>query len=593
MFRVRLGCARFAKLALFPSASAPAVTSLAMLRDAQRRWNTTHTGHHQQGAYQAAPADYDDFDAPPPPPPHGGHHGHGHDAHGHAATAGASTHHHHAAPAAAAASASAPASGAAPASDEVQVEITDINNKPAQVERFHLFADLPHLPPWLQQGIRDMKYAAPTTIQSYTIPMLNTGADAIGLAPTGSGKTVAFAIPSLAKLKPSNGNPQVLVLCPVRELVQQTAKVFRSLCAHTRLRVCEAYGGSPRNEQMGQLHRGCDILVAAPGRLVDFLQSGAVDLGSLQFLVFDEADRLLDMGFSDALDTIMGYVPKERQTMMWSATWPDAVRTLANNYLLRTRLTIRAGGAGGDSQLVNHNIKQIVSVAATVQDRVKQVIDIFRKAGPEAKAIVFVMRKDTCEEVSAGIGRALQTALGTDARTIQALHGGMHQSYRDRVVRAFKQGQVRVLVATDVAARGLDFPDVEYVINFDAPHEIDSYCHRIGRTGRAGRKGTAYTILMQETAKVAPDLVLYLRKSNQEVIPAVEEMARSYDQLAAAKRRGKWDKFRGNRNGGGGGGGRGFGGGGRGGGGYGGGRGGGGGYGGGYGGGGGNAGYEY
>lgn len=209
-----------------------------------------------------------------------------------------------------------------------EVHCTDGRGQKFKVTPLGDFKELDNdskIPDWLQQGIHTLGYKTPTLIQSYTIPVLEKGADAIGLAPTGSGKTVAFGIPSLSTIKRASHNPQILVLCPVRELCQQTTKVMKGLCQHNRnIHICEAYGGSPRDPQLAAIRRGCDVLVATPGRLVDFLDSGAFDFSELKFFIFDEADRLLDMGFSNAIDKIFSFVDpqKQRQTMMWSATWP-------------------------------------------------------------------------------------------------------------------------------------------------------------------------------------------------------------------------------------------------------------------------------
>jgi ATP-dependent RNA helicase DDX5/DBP2 len=388
------------------------------------------------------------------------------------------------------------------------------------------------LPEWLKEGIRRLNYHDCTPIQAHTMPLVLQGKDLIGLAPTGSGKTVAFAVPSLAGMKlPSDGYPQILVICPVRELAQQTGKVFRSLVApHGNIRVVEIYGGADRGPQASALWSGADILVATPGRLNDFLGAGDVDFRNLSFLVFDEADRLLDMGFAPQLDSIMEYVDpgRKRQTLMWSATWPREVQTLASNYLTPDRLMVKAGNAGEGGLVVNENISQHVHIAPTHSERIRKLRSLYDEGHIDVtkKSIFFVQKKVTCDEVAYEISRTLASLdIPLVGNLVQPLHGGMSQDKRDRVINQFRAGKIKVLVATDVAARGLDFPDVEHVVNFDPPLEIDSYVHRIGRTGRAGRKGKAHTFVMGPS-KWLPDLIKYLERSKQEIPSQLHSMAR-------------------------------------------------------------------
>lgn len=424
------------------------------------------------------------------------------------------------------------------------------------------------IPDWLFTGIQRMKYEIPTPIQEYTVPQVLAGRDLIGLAPTGSGKTVAFAVPSLAKLQGhGDGYPQILVVCPVRELAQQTAKVFRALVApHGKLNVVECFGGADRGQQASALWSGADILVATPGRLNDFLESGDTDLRNLSFLVFDEADRLLDMGFAPQLDKIMEHVDaaKKRQTLMWSATWPKEVQTLANKYLQRDRLMVRAGNAG-EGLVVNESIAQNVHIVNGHRDRLSKFKSLYTDnlISQNGKVIVFCQRKDACDSLAAEIGQLLSSQGGLDRRQVVPLHGGMNQDKRDRVIELFKTGRVRVIVATDVAARGLDFPDVEAVVNFDSPMEIDSYVHRIGRTGRAGRTGVAHTFVdaSGQNGKWLPDLVEYLQRSKQPCSGDLKRLAADAQMRLSAKRFGRGGGFGGgrgrggNRFGGGGGGG--------------------------------------
>ncbi|CAM39757.1 putative mitochondrial DEAD box protein [Leishmania braziliensis MHOM/BR/75/M2904] len=413
-------------------------------------------------------------------------------------------------------------------STEHDISITDGNGHQVHVTPLASFAELRDAPRWLAEGLRALKYPSTTDIQKFTIPLLADGHDVIGLAPTGSGKTVAFAVPALAAFKRNpDGTPSVLVLAPTRELVQQTTKVFQSLgCG--QVRVCEAYGGAPRDLQARCLRNGCDALVACPGRLKDFLDSGELSIRNLSFLVFDEADRLLDMGFQVHLDEIMGHLDSgsHPQTMMWSATWPESVQEMARKYLSNDRLLIRAGTAGTGLQ-VNEHIKQELIFCSTLTERIEKLGSLVEDGTIDDnsdKLIIFVERQTDTEDTA----RAFSHRLGIDARYVGTIHGGLSQRQRDKVMSMFKANHIRLLVATDVASRGLDIPDVTCVVNFQAPKNIDSYCHRIGRTGRAGRTGTAYTFLGQGDGGLAVDLVDYLTRCRVTVPAELMQLAKRH-----------------------------------------------------------------
>lgn len=388
------------------------------------------------------------------------------------------------------------------------------------------FEDIPNAPQWLRDGLQRLGYPTTTDIQSITMPQLLEGHDVIGLAPTGSGKTVAFAVPALTMFERSPQNiPTILVLAPTRELVQQTCKVFQDLGGRN-VRVCEAYGGAPRETQSMRINRGCDVLVACPGRLKDFLESGLVSLEHLRFLVFDEADRMLDMGFKIQLDEILQYVDRQapRQTMMWSATWPTAVQRIASEYLAPDRLMIRAGAEGTGAQ-VNHRIKQHIHFAEGIDGKVEQLALLIENGTIKedgCKMMIFVERQLDTESVA----NLLSRRLGIRGSNLGVLHGGMQQRRRDYVMQSFKDNECRILVATDVASRGLDFPDVTVVVNFAAPKDIDSYCHRIGRTGRAGRQGDAHSFLDGNDGSLAKDLIPYLKLCNMPVPEPLHELSR-------------------------------------------------------------------
>jgi ATP-dependent RNA helicase DDX5/DBP2 len=391
---------------------------------------------------------------------------------------------------------------------------------------FATFDDIPNTPQWLKDGLKRLGYPSTTDIQGITIPQLLEGNDVIGLAPTGSGKTVAFAVPALTMFERSPKNlPTILVLAPTRELVQQTCKVFQDLGGRHHVRVCEAYGGAPRETQSMRINRGCDVLVACPGRLKDFLESGIVSLEHLRFLVFDEADRMLDMGFKIQLDEILQYVDSQapRQTMMWSATWPTSVQRIASEYLSPTRLMIRAGAEGTGAQ-VNHRIKQHIHFAEGIESKVEQLALLIENGTIKedgCKMMIFVERQTDTETVA----NLLSRRLGIRGSNLGVLHGGMQQRRRDYVMQSFKDNECRILVATDVASRGLDFPDVTVVVNFAAPKDIDSYCHRIGRTGRAGRHGDAHSFLDGNDGALAKDLIPYLKLCSMTVPEPLHELS--------------------------------------------------------------------
>ncbi|KAH9600356.1 Helicase [Trypanosoma melophagium] len=419
---------------------------------------------------------------------------------------------------------------------DLDVSVLDAKGTIVPVKPIQYFADLPNVPDWLTKGLETLAYPSTTPIQAHTIPVLDEGHDLIGLAPTGSGKTVAFAVPALKRFNRSpSGLPTIVVLAPTRELVQQTAKVFYQLSSGN-VRVCEAYGGAPREIQARRLHSGCDALIASPGRLKDFLKNGDVTLDHMSFLVFDEADRLLDMGFKIQLDEILSYADPSRpvQTMMWSATWPKSVEELAREYLSENRYTIRAGTAGTGLQ-VNENIKQHIFFGDSPQERMEMLVSLIHKGTIDentAKMMIFVERQTDTDNAAQMLARML----GIHHRNVGVIHGGMQQRQRDYIMHKFKTNQIRILIATDVASRGIDFPDVTCVVNLFSPKNIDSYCHRIGRTGRAGRSGDSFTFIGRSDGSLAKDLVDYLGKCGMDIPDKLVEISERYIQIEEERR---------------------------------------------------------
>ncbi|RJP19709.1 MAG: DEAD/DEAH box helicase [Deltaproteobacteria bacterium] len=338
------------------------------------------------------------------------------------------------------------------------------------------------LRPEILRAVVAMKYTTPTPIQEKAIPLVLDGKDLLGCAQTGTGKTAAFALPILNRLQgtPWRGSGRrpirVLVLTPTRELASQIAASFGSYGKHTGLTNAVVFGGVNQGPQAQALRRGIDILVATPGRLLDLMTQGLVDLKSVETFVLDEADRMLDMGFIQDIRRVIDRLPAKRQTLFFSATMPGEIRGLADTILrdpVRVAVTPVATPAEAVTQRV-HFVEKHEKI-----ELLKHLLD-----DPSVKnALVFTRTKHGADGVTKQLERSRVRA--------EAIHGNKSQNAREKALWSFKQGATRVLVATDIAARGLDIVDLSHVINFDLPNEPESYVHRIGRTGRAGASGTA------------------------------------------------------------------------------------------------------
>ncbi|WP_071798563.1 DEAD/DEAH box helicase [Natronohydrobacter thiooxidans] len=336
------------------------------------------------------------------------------------------------------------------------------------------------LKPVLMTGLETQGFKAPTPIQSRAIPVIMEGRDILGLAQTGTGKTLAFGLPIMHNLlsagRPAPKTTQALILAPTRELVTQIATTLDGFARKTPLKVQRVVGGAGMQPQIQKLAKGCDILVATPGRLLDLLERRALTLSETQMLVLDEADQMLDLGFIHALRKIAGLLPKERQTMMFSATMNKQMNEIASAYLDRPeRIQVAAPGKPADK------IDQ--SVHYVSQGDKARVLEGYLKEHPEELALVFARTKHGAEKLM-----KLLTGWGIEAGSI---HGNKSQGQRERTLQAFREGKLKVLVATDVAARGIDIPDVRHVYNFELPEVPENYVHRIGRTARAGASGRA------------------------------------------------------------------------------------------------------
>ncbi|MEO8160346.1 MAG: DEAD/DEAH box helicase [Arenimonas sp.] len=341
------------------------------------------------------------------------------------------------------------------------------------------------LAPALVGALAEIGYATPTPIQSEAIPLALAGHDLLGGAQTGTGKTAAFVLPMLQRLSASAvpGAPRkirALVLTPTRELAVQVHDSIRTYGKHAKLASTVIYGGAGMSPQIEAMRRGVDILVATPGRLIDHMERGTARLGEVELLVLDEADRMLDMGFLPAIKRILNRLPSKRQTMLFSATFEDSIKKLAMEFMREPR-EVQIAGRNAVAEMVTH----IAHPVDAVRKR-DLLVDILSQRWQE-QILVFGKTKHGCNRLSEQLEKAGITAV--------AIHGNKSQSQRLKALAEFKSGKARVLVATDVAARGLDIPLLPLVINFDLPMVAEDYVHRIGRTGRAGASGEAISLV--------------------------------------------------------------------------------------------------
>ena len=338
------------------------------------------------------------------------------------------------------------------------------------------FSDL-GLPDPLLQALREVGYETPSPIQAATIPPLLAGRDVLGQAQTGTGKTAAFALPALARLDPVAGKPQVLVLAPTRELAIQVAEAFQKYAHHIPgFHVLPIYGGQSYTPQLSALKRGVHVVVGTPGRVIDHLERGSLDLSQLRMLVLDEADEMLRMGFIDDIEAVLKKTPDTRQVALFSATMPAQIKRIAQTYLKDpVEVAIKAQTTTAE------NIRQRFWMVSGVNklDALTRIME----AEPFDAMIVFARTKLGTEE--------LAEKLAARGFSAAAINGDVEQKTRERTIQKLKDGDIDVLVATDVAARGLDVERISHVLNYDIPYDTESYVHRIGRTGRAGRKGEA------------------------------------------------------------------------------------------------------
>ncbi|XAR60452.1 RNA helicase [Bertholletia excelsa] len=375
----------------------------------------------------------------------------------------------------------------------------------------------------LNQNIRRCKYVKPTPVQRHAIPISLAGRDLMACAQTGSGKTAAFCFPIICGIMKGQFSqrrprgrvafPLALILSPTRELSMQIHEEARKFAYQTGVRVVVAYGGAPINQQLRDLERGVDILVATPGRLVDLLERVRVSLEMIKYLALDEADRMLDMGFEPQIRKIVEQMnmppPGVRQTMMFSATFPREIQRLASDFLANY-IFLAVGRVGSSTDLIVQRVEYVQE-----SDKRSHLMDLLHAQrangvqGKQALTLVFVETKKSAD--------SLEYWLCSNGFPATTIHGDRTQQEREYALRSFKSGQTPILVATDVAARGLDIPHVAHVVNFDLPNDIDDYVHRIGRTGRAGKTGLATAFFNENNSSLARSLADLMQEANQEV----------------------------------------------------------------------------
>ncbi|KAK4482090.1 hypothetical protein RD792_011558, partial [Penstemon davidsonii] len=383
-------------------------------------------------------------------------------------------------------------------------------------------------PSELLREMQQAGFSAPTPIQAQSWPIAIQGRDIVAIAKTGSGKTLGYLVPSFILMKQRrNHNPRlgptVLVLSPTRELATQIQDEAVKFGKSSRISCTCLYGGAPKGPQLRDLDRGVDIVVATPGRLNDILEMKRVSLHQVSYLVLDEADRMLDMGFEPQIRKIVKEVPSRRQTLMYTATWPKEVRRIAADLLVNP-VQVNIGNV--DELAANKAITQHIEVLPQMEKR-RRLEQILRSQEPGSRIIIFCSTKKMCDLLASNLTRPFGAA---------AIHGDKSQDERDRVLNQFRNGRSPVLVATDVAARGLDVKDIRVVINYDFPNGVEDYVHRIGRTGRAGATGLAYTFLSDNDAKHASELVKLLEGASQRIPDELRDMASRGGGMGRARR---------------------------------------------------------
>ncbi|KAL0096715.1 P-loop containing nucleoside triphosphate hydrolase protein [Phycomyces blakesleeanus] len=411
--------------------------------------------------------------------------------------------------------------------NQTSLDFSKYESIPIRVERGEaprpiVTFDAADLHPVMKDNVRLLGYAKPTPVQTYSIPIVTSGKDLMACAQTGSGKTAAFLIPTLSNLfkhgkewaqpRPApyeqrqfKAEPLVLILAPTRELCSQIFDECRKFTYRSMLRPCAVYGGADSLSQLRQLERGCDILAAAPGRLMDFIERGKIGLGRVRYLVLDEADRMLDMGFESVIRAIVEKkgCNVDRQTLMFSATFPRAIRKLARDFLKPDYLFLKVGRVGGTTSSITQNVVYVE------EENKRESLRELLNSQPPSRTLIFVETKRSAD--------SLDQYLYERSFPSTSIHGDRTQIEREDALLAFKSGQCPILVATAVAARGIDIKNVMHVINFDMPNDMDEYIHRIGRTARVGKSGLATSFYNDRSSALAYDLAKLLKECKQEI----------------------------------------------------------------------------
>ncbi len=365
------------------------------------------------------------------------------------------------------------------------------------------FTDLP-ISKEVLQSISKMGYEKPTEVQEKTIPIVAEGKDIIAQAQTGTGKTAAFGIPLIDKVNTKFRKIQALVLVPTRELAIQVAKELKDIGKEKKVFVLSVYGGKSIQHQINFLRKGNDVIVVGtPGRVKDLINRGHLKLNNVKYFVLDEADRMLDMGFIEDIEYIMSKLPQEKQILLFSATMPNEIKRLAEDFLSSDYETVKIA----PEQITVERIKQL-AYRTDERNKFSTFIDVLQKTMGK-KSIVFTQTKAMADEVA---NRLREEGFNADA-----IHGDYSQAKRERVLKNFRTGRLDILVATDVAARGLDIKGVETVYNYDLPQDVESYIHRIGRTGRAGKEGLAVSFFTP-SEDIQFQRILKITKANIELL---------------------------------------------------------------------------
>jgi ATP-dependent RNA helicase DDX5/DBP2 len=386
------------------------------------------------------------------------------------------------------------------------ITIVNGTNVPKPVRTFEEAS----FPEYVLQEVQRAGFREPSPIQVQGWPIALSGRDMVGIAETGSGKTLGFLLPAIVHINAqpylSKGDgPIVLIMSPTRELACQIQEEASRFGKSSKIKNTCCYGGVPRRVQQQDLRDGVEIVIATPGRLIDFLDSGDTNLKRVTYCCLDEADRMLDMGFEPQVRKITGQCRPDRQTLMWSATWPKEVQRLARDICKEDPVHINVGSL---DLRAAHTIRQYVEVCQQ-DDKRGRLKRLLEKVMDGSKILIFSSTKRD--------GDQLTREMRLDGWPALCIHGDKKQEERDWVLKEFKEGKSPILIATDVASRGLDVKDIKYVINYDFPGSVEDYIHRVGRTGRAGATGSSYTFFTSDKARHAPDLIKVLQEANQPV----------------------------------------------------------------------------